>query len=106
MTMRIAFDGGKAVAEVTTLAGNSSVAIIHASNVARSARGNGVGAAAHLERLERLRDEFLYDVVVSTVDESNTAQVRIMTRNGWTRAVTWTASRSGNQISLWTKALV
>jgi RimJ/RimL family protein N-acetyltransferase len=105
MTMRLSSHNGKAVAEVTTLPGCGQIAVLHNSNVAPAARGSGIGLEAHTQRLERLRDEFLYDMAVCTVDEANTAQIKIMERAGWERVKTFTSSRTGHTVSLWTRVL-
>ena len=106
MTMRLSSHNGMAVAEVTSLPGCSQIAVIHAANVLPSARGEGIGQEAHNQRLERLRDEFLYDVAVCTVDCANVAQNKIMKRAGWVVVKTFTSRRTGHEVALWVKGLV
>jgi L-amino acid N-acyltransferase YncA len=103
--MRLSYEGGKAVAEVHSLPGCSQVAVVHAANVLPAHRSGGIGTAAHMDRLARLRDELAYDFAVCTVDKANAAQLSIVRKAGWTQVGEFTSRRTGNTVTMWVRNL-
>jgi ribosomal protein S18 acetylase RimI-like enzyme len=95
----------RGVAEVDSLPGCSQIAVIHGAYVLPQARGHGVGRLAHQSRLSRLQKDLLYDAAICTADESNIAQINILEKEGWHRAMTFTSRKTGHRVSIWVKGL-
>lgn len=102
--MRITYLDSQATAEATPLPGCPQAVVLHNAFVAPDLREQGIGTAAHADRLNVLRHH-LYDLAICTVVENNHAQERILLRAGWTRVTRFFNRRTGNWVWLWTRPL-
>lgn len=94
-----------AVADVDPLPGCSQVGVIHNSFVDPSERSMGYGGEAHAMRLHDMKHEMLMDCALCTVDMTNTPQLKIMDRFGWTKAKEFKSRKTGHTVGLFVKVL-
>jgi RimJ/RimL family protein N-acetyltransferase len=100
-----AFGKIEASAEITSLPGCSQIAVIHSAFVNPNRRGRGIGSRVHMERLDKLYGDFLYDVAIATVDTANKPQMRIMEKAGWRQAEVFKSRKTGNCVAIFIKHL-
>lgn len=103
--MRWAYSSGEATAEIDSLPGCTQIAVVHAAFVDPLSRGKGVGSKAHMERLDFLRYELLYDLALATVDLSNEHQLKIMEKAGWTQVYSFVSRKTRHHIGLFSLRL-
>lgn len=90
--------------ELTSLPGNSQVCVSHNAFIFEEHRGKGVGNEIHRLRLDQMR-ALGYDAAICTVKDENKVQLHILEKNGWTRAMTFRSSYTGNLVHLYVKTL-
>lgn len=100
--MRVCIDG--VFGEISTLPGNSQIAISHAVYVPKELRGKGLGTSSHEKRLQALR-ELGYDYVLCTVRSDNEAQQAVLNKFSWTKLDEFKSSRNDETIFLYGKIL-
>lgn len=97
MTQRFANEFGSC--QVTSLPGSPQVAVSHGVFVLPQFRRKGYGDANHKARLKRMK-EMHFDYVVCTVDETNGAEMKNLTDNGWDPLDKFVSSVTGHTIFL------
>jgi len=106
--MRTSFknDAGEAVAcgTIDPLPGSSQVCVFHSAFVLPHLRNEGIGSAAHADRL-RLAKEALYDYAICTVDETNTYQIRNLHKFGWNHIGQFPSSKTKHHVLIFGKNL-
>jgi len=90
--------------ELSSLPGCSQICVSHAVFVPKELRGTGVGSKAHQKRLELMKD-LGYDLVVCTVDQSNIAQMSIMSKFGWIQVTSFISTKTEHIVCLFVKHL-
>lgn len=100
--MRVNLDG--VCGEISTLPGNSNVAVSHAVFVPASMRGKGLGTKAQEKRLELMKN-LGYDYVLCTVRQDNSAQIHVLLKFGWRELSSFASSRSEGLILIFGRTL-
>lgn len=88
--------------EITTMPGCTQIGVSH--GVFSRVRGSGMAVEANHERCKAMV-EMGYDYAVCTVDVSNTAQVKVLERNGWKFLSAFKSSKTGHVVSLYGRPL-
>lgn len=91
--------------EIDSLPGCSQVAVSHSVFVPIGQRGRGHATRANDRRLHLMREELGYDYALCTVDESNTAQVRVMASNGWSELDRFRSTKTGHTVIIYGRPL-
>lgn len=86
--------------EIDSVQGQSQVAHCHSFFVRAKMRGKGNAHVLKRHQLERLAAEH-YDYATATVDASNEAQKRVLTKAGFRRLDTFTNSKTCGVTELW-----
>lgn len=89
------------VGELDTLPGCSQIAVSHGVFLPTDKRGHGLGTAANQARKKLAFDELGYDAMICTVAETNAAQKRVLSLNGWTKVRTFWSSKTSHYVELW-----
>lgn len=91
---------GGVVGELTSLPGCSQIVVSHGVFVARNERRKGLGTTAGLAR-RKLIAELGYDLMLCTVDASNSAQLAVLGKTGWHQLTSFISSKTGHTLELW-----
>lgn len=95
--MRVNIDG--VVGEITTMPGNSSIAISHGV-YNTGEKGKGKGTEAAIKRMQMLKD-LGYSYMLCTVDGTNEPQKAIAIKLGWFRLDAFANPRTGHNIIIY-----
>lgn len=86
--------------EIDTIPAQPQIAHCHGFFVKADLRGKGNGHVLKRHQLNRLASEH-YDYATATVDASNDAQKRVLTKAGFRRLDTFANSKTGSTTELW-----
>lgn len=86
--------------EITSLPGQSQVAICHSFFVRTSRRGRGLGKGLKTTQNNVLR-QLHYDFAICTVAEKNIAQKTILTHSGWRFMSSFYNTRLSETTEIW-----
>ena len=100
--MRTVSSSGRVFGEIDTFPGCGVLCVSHGVYKVRNIPGEG--KKAHAERLAEMR-KLGYQFAMCTVVDTNIAQVKIMERFLWKKLFTFTSDKTGNDVSMWLKAL-
>ena len=97
--MRQNIDG--VIGEIDTLPGCTQIAISHSVYLPTIHRGKGKGTLANSKRQRIIFDELGYDMMICTIDSSNTCQKQILRANGWKLLDKFVSSKTEHLVELW-----
>jgi len=86
--------------EITSLPGQSQVAICHSFFVTEAKRGQGRGKVLKAEQRRALR-ALHYDFALCTVAAANSAQKRVLEAEGWQKLSEFRNRRSSETTEVW-----
>lgn len=86
--------------EITSLPGQSQVAICHSFFVRHGQRGRGMAHVIKAKQRQTLKD-FHYDYAICTVAASNLAQQAVLTQDGWHKLAEFKNHRSNEVTEIW-----
>ena len=88
----------------STMPTNRAVAMTYRFKVFQAFQGKGHGHVLKRHQLERLAAEH-YDYATATVDASNAAQKRVLTKAGFRWLDTFANTKTGSNTELWGRAI-
>ena len=89
------------IGDITPFPGCGQIAVSHGVFLPEPLRGAGVGLLANNQRQTLVFDTLGYDLMLCTVDETNSRQKHILEKTGWSCLKTFKSSRTGNTLGLW-----
>lgn len=89
------------IGELTSLPGCSQVVVSHGVYLPEEERGKGKGTAANRTRQKLAFFDLGYDLMLCTVDASNEAQRKTLTKTGWWVLTDFPSRRTGHTVELW-----
>lgn len=91
---------------LTSMPGNSGVAISHNVYVKLQYRGKGIGTLMHRDRLV-IASENGYSYLLATVNDDNVSELAILKKHGWQRlsVFTYQDKKDGEIVGVWGKQL-
>ena len=88
------------VGEITTLPGNSQIAVSHSVYLPPQLRGKGWGRKAHDARLKEAK-RLGYQLLLCTVVVDNEPQIKLLREFGWSLCAGFCSKKTGNDVQLW-----
>ncbi len=90
--------------ELNNFPGCNQIVVSNHSCIYPLLRGNGLGQKLSEEKIATAREEG-FDYMIATVVSTNTAQLKIMEKNGWTLLDTFFNRESGNEVNIFGRRL-
>ncbi len=90
--------------ELNNFPGCNQIVISNHSCVYPEYRGNGFGLELAKDKISRATEEG-FDYMIATVVSTNTAQLKIMKKNGWKLLDTFSNRESGNEVHIFGRSL-
>jgi len=90
--------------ELNHFPGCNQIVISNHSCIYPEFRGQGHGLALAKEKIAMAKEEG-FDYMIATVVSTNTAQLKIMEKNGWTLLDTFFNRESGNEVNIFGRRL-
>lgn len=89
------------IGELDTLPGCSQVAVSHGVFIDETSRGHGLGRLANQERRQVAFNDLGYDMMICTIDSSNTHQRSLLQSEGWSCLKSFKSRKTGHTVELW-----
>lgn len=90
--------------ELNPFPGCNQIVISNHSLIKKEKRGQGLGTVEHRYRLLHIK-ELGYDYAICTVKSTNTAQIKILDRAGWTRLDTFNNKETENVVIIYGRVI-
>tara|TARA_Y100000310_G_scaffold33171_1_gene31367 strand:- start:1392 stop:1712 length:321 start_codon:yes stop_codon:yes gene_type:complete len=91
---------GKGFYELNPFPGCNQLVISNHAFIYPKFRGKGLGTIAHKERLKKAK-ELGYDCLLCTCKSSNTVQLKILAKNGWTKIWSFRNNETDSDVEIW-----
>lgn len=90
--------------ELNVFPGCNQLVVSNHSCIYPEYRGKGLGAELAQEKIEVAKEDG-FDYMIATVLSTNTAQLKIMEKNGWIKLDTFFNRESGNEVNIFGRRL-